>query len=90
MGTLFSAASLFTGLSILASPWLAHRLGGRIKAIVYAQAASLVFLLTIGFSPWLGLAMIGFLGRGALMNMVNPLYSAFAMEQIDENEQGTV
>jgi MFS family permease len=89
LGTLFSAASLFTGLSILASPWLAKRLGSRIRAIVASQAASLGFLLAVGFSPWLGLAMIGFLGRGALMNMSSPLYNAFAMEQIEEDEQGT-
>lgn len=90
LGSLFSAASLFTGLSILAAPWLSKRLNGRIKAIVYTQGASLIFLLAIGFSPWLGLAMIGYIGRGALMNMVNPLYSAFAMEQVDEDEQGTL
>jgi MFS family permease len=90
LGNLFSAASLLTGVSIMASPWLATRLGGRIRAIVSAQGISLVFLLAIGFSPWLGLAMIGFLGRGALMNMVNPLYSAFAMEQVEEDEQGTL
>lgn len=88
LGNLFSAASLLTGLSILASPWLASRLGGRIRAIVSAQAVSLVFLLAVGFSPWLGLAIIGFLGRGALMNMTHPLYAAFAMEQVDEDQQG--
>lgn len=90
LGTLFSAGALFTGLSVLASPWLAERLGGRIRAIVAAQGLSLVFLLAIGFSPWLGLAMIGYLGRGALMNMVNPLFSAFSMEQVHEDEQGTL
>ena len=90
LGSLFSAASLFTGLSIMAAPSLAKHLKGRIKAIVYAQGASLIFLLAIGFSPWLGLAMVGFLARGALMNMVNPLYSAFAMEQVEEGEQGTL
>jgi MFS family permease len=90
LGSLFSAASLLTGVSIMASPWLAARLGGRIRAIVSAQGLSLVFLLAIGFSPWLGLAMIGFLGRGALMNMVNPLFSAFAMEQVEEGQQGTL
>jgi MFS family permease len=89
LGNLFSAASLVTGLSILAAPWLAEKLGGRIRAIVAAQTTSLVFLLAVGFSPWLGLAMIGFLGREALMNMVAPINTAFSMEQINEDEQGT-
>jgi MFS family permease len=89
LGSLFSAASLVTGLSILAAPWLAAKMGGRIRAIVTAQAASLVFLLAVGFSPWLGLAIIGFLGREALMNMVAPINNAFSMEQIHEDEHGT-
>jgi MFS family permease len=89
LGNLFSAASLVTGLSILAGPWLAGKMGGRIRAIVAAQATSLVFLLAVGFSPWLGLAIIGFLGREALMNMVAPINNAFSMEQIEEDQQGT-
>jgi MFS family permease len=90
LGNVFSAASLFMGLSMLASPWLARKLGSRIRAIVAAQGTSLIFLLVNGFSPWFGLALIGFLGRGALMNMASPLNQAFAMEIIDENEQGTL
>lgn len=90
LGSLFSAASLFAGLSTLASPWLARKLGSRIQAIVTAQATSLIFLLAIGFSPWVGLAMIGYVGRAGLMNMAVPLLDAFGMEQVEENEQGTL
>ncbi|MBE0411638.1 MAG: MFS transporter, partial [Anaerolineales bacterium] len=54
------------------------------------QSISLVFLLMLGFSPVLWLAGISFLIRGTLMNMASPLYHTFAMEQIDESEQGTV
>jgi MFS family permease len=90
LGNLFSAGALFAGLSVLGSPWLARKLGSRIRAIVTAQAVSLVFLLAIGFSPWLGLAMVGFVGRGALMNMAVPLLDVFGMEQVEEDEQGTL
>lgn len=90
LGNIFSAASLFMGISMLASPWLASKLGSRIRAIVAAQGASLVFLLINGFSPWFGLALLGFLGRGALMNMTSPLSSAFSMEMVSEEEQGTL
>lgn len=89
LGNLFSSASLLTGLAVLSSPWLVDRLGSRIRAIVVAQGASLMFLLGIGFSPWLGLAMIGFVGRSALMNMAVPPLSAFSMELVKEDEQGT-
>jgi MFS family permease len=88
LGTIFSLAALLTGVGTLFSPWMARRLGGRIRALVLAQASSLVFLLLLGFSPFLGLSLIGFWGRSALMNMAHPLYSAFSMEQVPENEQG--
>jgi MFS family permease len=90
LGILFSVSSLITGFGTLLSPWLARRLGGRIHALVFSQATSLGFLLMMGFSPWLGLAVLGFWGRNAFMNMAQPLYNAFSMEQVSENEQGTL
>ena len=90
LGVLFSVSSLITGFGTLLSPWLARRLGGRIHALVVSQATSLGFLLILGFSPWLGLAVLGFWGRNAFMNMAQPLYNAFSMEQVSENEQGTL
>ncbi len=90
LGILFSTSALITGAGTLFSPWMARRLGGRIRALVMSQSLSLGFLLILGFSPWFGLAVIGFWGRNALMNMAQPLYNAFSMEQVDENEQGTL
>ncbi len=60
------------------------------RTVVLGQGASLVFLLLIGFSPWPWLSMIGFLARGALMNMVAPLFDAFALEQSHESEHGAI
>lgn len=90
LGTLFSLAYLVTGIGTLAAPWLARRLGTRIRALVLAQGSSLIFLLLLGFSPWLGLAVVGFLGRNVLMNMSHPLFNTFSMEQVDDHEQGTL
>lgn len=90
LGVLFAMTSLITGLSTLLSPRLAERTGGRIRAVALAQAASLIFLVMLGFSPWFGFAALGFLARGALMNMCIPLYDSFAMDQVEEHEQGTL
>ncbi len=90
LGLLFSIASLITGMGTMLAPWVANRLGGRIQALVFAQSASLFFLLVLGFSPWLGVAVIGLWGRNALMNMAQPLYNAFSMEQVSDREQGTL
>jgi MFS family permease len=65
-------------------------LGGKVRAIVVTQSASLVFLLLAGFAPILWLSSVGFLIRAALMNMASPLYSAFCMERTPEQHQGFV
>jgi MFS family permease len=90
LGTLFSLAALVTGIACLVGPRLVGNLGGKITTIVIGQMVSLVFLLAIGFSPWPWLAVVGLLVRGALMNMVAPLFDAYALEQTAEHEHGTV
>jgi MFS family permease len=88
LGTLFSIAALATGLSALSSPSLASKLGTRIRAVVAAQGTSVLFLLLMGFSPITGIAMVAFLARSALMNMGNPLFESFSMEQVSDEERG--
>ena len=90
LGTLFSLSSLLIGVGSLIGPRLSVRLGGKVRTIVLTQFGSLIFLMTVGFSPYLWLASISFLMRAALMNMAAPLYSAFCMEQTPDKEQGLV
>jgi MFS family permease len=90
LGLLFSLGSLMIGIASVMGPWLSTRLGSKIRAVVTAQSASLVFLLMTGFTPFLWLSSTGYLLRTALMNMSAPLYSAFCMEHIPEQHQGFV
>ena len=90
LGILFSAGSLLTGIGCIIGPRLVGNLGGKVRTVVLGQGVSLVFLLLIGFSPWPWLAVIGFLVRGAMMNMTSPLFDAFALEQSHESEHGAV
>jgi MFS family permease len=89
LGTVFAISSVVTGTATLASPLLAKR-WGRIRSLVITQLVSVPFLLTIGFSPYFWAAGFAFWVRAALMNMGNPLYSAFAMAQVSERERATV
>ncbi len=89
LGTLFAVSSVVTGVATLASPVLADR-WGRIRALVITQLTSIPFLLLIGFSGTFWVSGIAFWVRAALMNMGNPLYSAFAMEQVSERERATI
>jgi MFS family permease len=90
LGILFSVGALLTGIACIIGPRLVGNLGGKVRTVVLGQGVSLVFLLMIGFSPWPWLAVLGFLVRGAMMNMVAPLFDAFALEQSHESEHGTV
>jgi MFS family permease len=89
LGLVFAVSSVITGLATLGSPLFARR-WGRIRSLVFMQLTSIPFLLTIGFSPFFGLAVIAFWMRQALMNMGSPLYEAFAMEQVEERERATI
>ncbi|MBN1535864.1 MAG: MFS transporter [Anaerolineales bacterium] len=89
LGVLFSLLAVFTGIGCIIGPRLAHVLGGKIRAVVATQIASVVFLLILGYSPVLAYASISFLMRGVLMNLAVPLFHAFAMEQVDDRHFGT-
>jgi MFS family permease len=89
LGSIFAVSSIVTGVATLASPLLADR-WGRIRSLVITQLTSIPFLLLIGFSGVFWVSAAAFWVRAALMNMGNPLYSAFAMEQVAERERATV
>ncbi len=88
LGVLFALQAVAMGLATLAGPAVAARLG-RVRAVVLTQLLSIPFLAILGFVPSLPIASIGFLARAGLMNMGHPLYSAFAMDQVDETRRGT-
>ena len=90
LGFLFSLSSLLIGVGSLAVPHLSARLGGKIRAIILTQSASLAFLLLAGFAPALWMSASGFLLRAMLMNMAAPLFSAFCMERSPEQHHGLV
>jgi len=90
LGLLFSLSATLTGFATVVGPRLAENMGSKIKAVVVTQGGSLLFLLLMGFVPVYWIAGLAFLVRGALMNMSNPLYSAFSMEQTPERERGAV
>ncbi len=90
LGALFGLSALLTGIGSIAGPRLVGPLGGKIRTVVFTQSGSLAFLLLLGFSPLFFPVAVAFLMRATLMNMAMPLYSAFAMEQVSERQQGIV
>lgn len=89
LGALFAGQAALMGVAMLVGPALADR-WGKPRTVVGVQLASIPFLGLLGYAPALPLAATGFLCRAALMNMANPLYTAFVMEQVPERQRGTV
>lgn len=88
LGQLFAWTSLATAVALMVQPLLADRFG-KVKSVVLVQGASLPFLIILGYSGWFPLVVIALFVRGALMNMGNPIFTAFSMERIPERERAT-
>lgn len=90
LGVLFALSALFTGIGSIIGPKIAAKLQSKIKTVVYTQALSLLFFVFLGFGRNFALVAVSFLARAVLMNMANPLYAAFSLEQVNQKEQGLV
>jgi predicted MFS family arabinose efflux permease len=80
LGFAFALSDIAAGLTMLAAPLLAARLG-KIGAITLTQLLSIPFLLLVGFAPGLLVAGAALVLRSGLFNLGVPLYDAFAMER---------
>lgn len=89
LNAVFAFTSLGTVAAILAQPALARRFG-QITSVVIVQAASIPFLVVLGFSPALWMVILAMAVRNSLMNAGNPIFSAFAMEQVTPAERATL
>jgi len=90
LGLIFSLSSLFVFLGSMISPWLIKITRSRIIPTVATQGSSLIFLLTLGFSPIQWFAVVSLLFRTVLMQMSLPLLDNFAMLVSQPEEQGTI
>ncbi|WP_216320097.1 MFS transporter [Deinococcus aestuarii] len=86
LGTLFAWTSLATAATALLQPLLVRRLG-QLTAVLIVQAASLPFLAVLGFAPQLWMVSAALFTRGALMNAAGPVYSAYAMSALPEEDR---
>jgi len=89
LNAVFAFTSLGTVMAILAQPALARRFG-QIASVVIVQAASIPFLVVLGFSPVLWMVVLAMAVRSSLMNASNPVFLAFAMEHVTPAERATL
>lgn len=86
LGTLFAWTSLATATTALLQPLLVRRFG-QLTAVLTVQAASLPFLAVLGFAPELWMVTVALFTRGALMNAAGPVYSAYAMTALPDEDR---
>jgi MFS family permease len=85
----FALTSVGTMLAVLYQPTLARRLG-RLRSVILVQGVSIPFLLVLGFSPVLWTVIAAMAVRNSLMNAGNPIFNAFAMDQVSQAERATL
>jgi len=85
----FAITALGTMIAILIQPVIARRYG-RIHSVVMVQAVSIPFIAILGFVPLVWLVVIAMTVRNSLMNASNPIFGAFAMDQVKPLERATV
>ncbi|PYE56452.1 MFS transporter [Deinococcus yavapaiensis] len=87
LGQLFAWTSLATAAAVMVQPWLVRRFG-RLRSILIVQGGSLPFLAMLGFAPSLAFVTAALFTRGALMNAAGPVYTAYAMDELPEEDRG--
>lgn len=88
LNALFAITGLGTLVATLIQPALARRYG-KIGSVVLVQAASIPFIVVLGFSPIFWTVAIAMAVRNSLMNAGNPIFGAFAMERVRPEERAT-
>lgn len=81
VGIIMGTSAVVTALASLTAPRLSERFG-RIRTVVGTQSLSLPFLFALAYCPYLLPVLVSYYARAALMNMSEPVFSTFAMEQV--------
>lgn len=88
LGGLFTIAGILGGLAGLGAPLLVKR-WGKLRTTTSMQLATSPIMLITGFAPWLPLAAGAEYMRTLMRALLDPVYSAFALEQLPEEHRAT-
>lgn len=86
IGIFYSMQQFLMITGLLVAPVVAERIG-KVRTVVVSQLVSIPFLIILGITRNLFLAVVAFLVRAAFMNMAQPLFTNFAMEKVRHDEQ---
>jgi MFS transporter, putative metabolite:H+ symporter len=86
LGGLFTIAGILGGLAGLGAPLLVRK-WGKLRTTTSLQLATAPAMLITGFAPWLALAAGAEYMRTLMRALLDPVYSAFALEQMPEKHR---
>lgn len=87
LGIIFTISGLAGGIFSLTAPLFVHR-WSKLRIITTVQYLSAPLMILIGFSPTLPLAIAGEYTRSFMRTLIEPIYMAFAMENVSDRFRG--
>jgi MFS family permease len=89
LGVIFTISGFAGGIFSLTAPLFVNR-WSKLRIITTVQYLSAPLMVLIGFAPTLPLAMTGEYARSFLRTLIEPVYAAFAMEQVTNRQRATL
>ena len=89
LGIIFTISGLAGGLFSLTAPLFVKR-WSKLRVITTVQYLTAPLMILIGFAPTLPLAIAGEYTRSLMRILIEPIYAAFAMEQVSDRHRATL
>ncbi|HYK85159.1 MAG TPA: MFS transporter [Ktedonobacteraceae bacterium] len=89
LGIIFTISGIMGGIFSLTAPLFVNR-WGKLPIITTVMYASAPLMILIGFAPTLPFAIGGEYTRSFMRTLIEPVYAAFAMEQVSDRYRATL
>ncbi len=89
LGVIFTISGFAGGVFSLTAPLFVRR-WGKLRIITTVMYASAPLMILIGYAPTLWLAVAGEYTRSFMRTLIEPVYAAFAMEQVTDRHRATL
>lgn len=89
LGMLFTISGLASGIFALTAPLFVRR-WSKLRLITSVQYLTAPVMLVIGLAPTLPVAIGGEYTRAFMRTLIEPIYAAFALEQVADQQRATL
>ena len=89
LGIIFTISGLAGGIFSLTAPLFVKR-WSKLRVVTSVQYLTAPLMVLIGFAPTLPLAIAGEYARSFMRTLIEPIYAAFAMEQVSDRQRATL